>query len=77
MCRNSYILRIAQHWELKINLKTEFWKISEVDFVDFSAGLFTVAGLAQMSIWAKDKHRKYKKEFKNYPNRKAIIPLFL
>lgn len=53
------------------------WLCFSIMTQTLTAGLFTVAGLAQMSIWAKDKHRKYKKEFKNYPNRKAIIPLFL
>uniref|UniRef100_A0A1I8ASX1 very-long-chain enoyl-CoA reductase n=1 Tax=Steinernema glaseri TaxID=37863 RepID=A0A1I8ASX1_9BILA len=39
------------------------------------AFLFTVAGFIQMAIWAKNKHRAYKKEFANYPkNRTAIIP---
>ncbi|KAK0395092.1 hypothetical protein QR680_001113 [Steinernema hermaphroditum] len=37
--------------------------------------LFTIAGFIQMMIWAKNKHRAYKKEFPNYPkNRTAIIP---
>jgi len=39
------------------------------------AFLFAVAGLVQMAIWAKGKHRLYCKEFKEYPkNRKAILP---
>ncbi len=39
------------------------------------AFLFAVAGLVQMAIWAKGKHRLYCKEFKDYPkNRKAILP---
>jgi len=42
------------------------------------AFLFAVAGLVQMAIWAKGKHRLYVKEFKDYPkNRKAIIPFLL
>ncbi|XP_015910218.1 probable very-long-chain enoyl-CoA reductase art-1 [Parasteatoda tepidariorum] len=42
------------------------------------AGLFTLAGLYQMSVWALGKHRNYKKEFPNYPRgRKAIIPFLL
>jgi very-long-chain enoyl-CoA reductase len=36
---------------------------------------FTLAGFAQMKIWADGKHRNYKKEFSNYPKtRKPIIP---
>eukprot|EP00112_Aurelia_sp_Birch-Aquarium-sp1_P023733 Seg719.5 transcript_id=Seg719.5/GoldUCD/mRNA.D3Y31 product="putative very-long-chain enoyl-CoA reductase art-1" protein_id=Seg719.5/GoldUCD/D3Y31 len=42
-----------------------------------TAGLFTLAGFVQMAIWAKNKHRNYKKEFKDYPRRKAIIPFLL
>eukprot|EP00088_Acartia_fossae_P047431 TRINITY_DN5141_c0_g1_i1.p1 TRINITY_DN5141_c0_g1~~TRINITY_DN5141_c0_g1_i1.p1 ORF type:complete len:302 (-),score=51.11 TRINITY_DN5141_c0_g1_i1:7-912(-) len=40
-------------------------------------GFFTLAGLYQMSVWAIGKHRNYKKEFKDYPKRKAIIPFLL
>jgi very-long-chain enoyl-CoA reductase len=44
----------------------------------FSAGLFTLAGAYQMTVWALGKHRAYKKEFSHYPkNRKAIIPFIL
>ncbi|KAL1493304.1 hypothetical protein ABEB36_011383 [Hypothenemus hampei] len=42
------------------------------------AGIFTLAGLYQMSIWALGKHKNYKKEFPNYPKRrKAILPFIL
>ncbi|CAB0003511.1 unnamed protein product [Nesidiocoris tenuis] len=42
------------------------------------AGLFTLAGVYQMSVWALGKHRNYKKEFPDYPKgRKAIIPFIL
>jgi len=42
------------------------------------AGLFTLAGLYQMSVWALGKHRNYKKEFADYPKRrKAILPFVL
>jgi len=40
-------------------------------------GLFTLAGAYQMIIWAQGKHRNYKKDFKDYPRRKAIIPFLL
>lgn len=42
------------------------------------AGIFAVAGLYQMSVWAIGKHRNYKKEFPDYPkNRKSILPFVL
>ena len=41
------------------------------------AALFTLAGAYQMAVWALGKHRNYKKEFKEYPRRKAIIPFLL
>ncbi|KAG5320607.1 TECR reductase, partial [Acromyrmex heyeri] len=42
------------------------------------AGLFTLAGAYQMTVWALGKHKAYKKEFSHYPkNRKAIIPFIL
>jgi very-long-chain enoyl-CoA reductase len=40
--------------------------------------LFTLAGAGQMYIWAVGKHRRYKKEFPDYPkNRKVLIPFLL
>lgn len=42
------------------------------------AGLFTLAGLYQMTVWALGKHRQYKAEFPNYPRqRKAILPFVI
>ncbi|XP_023705717.1 probable very-long-chain enoyl-CoA reductase art-1 [Cryptotermes secundus] len=42
------------------------------------AGLFALAGMYQMTIWALGKHRAYKKEFLSYPrSRKAIVPFLL
>ena len=41
----------------------------------FKAWLFIVVGFTQMFLWAKKKHKSYRKEFKDYPkNRKAMIP---
>ncbi len=43
-----------------------------------AAGLFTIAGGYQMTVWALGKHRNYKKEFPNYPKkRRAIFPFVL
>ncbi|KAL6468420.1 hypothetical protein MHYP_G00240970 [Metynnis hypsauchen] len=40
--------------------------------------LFTFVGFAQMTIWARRKHRTYLEELKDYPElRSAIVPLFL
>jgi len=42
------------------------------------AFIFTIAGFIQMSLWAKNKHRQYKKDFASYPrSRTAIIPFLL
>lgn len=42
------------------------------------AGIFALAGMYQMTLWAIGKHRNYIKEFKNYPKqRKAILPFLL
>jgi len=41
------------------------------------AGLFCFCGAYQMIIWALGKHRNYKKEFKDYPKRKAIFPFLI
>jgi len=40
-------------------------------------GVFAFAGAYQMTIWALGKHRNYRKEFKEYPRRKAIIPFLI
>ena len=42
-----------------------------------AALLFTIVGGYQMTVWALGKHRNYKKEFNNYPRRKAIIPFVI
>ena len=44
-----------------------------------TALFFAIAGAVQMTIWAQQKHRAYKKEFADkYPKqRKAIIPFFI
>lgn len=41
-------------------------------------GLFTLLCFIQMTIWAKDKHYTYLREFKDYPSvRMPIIPFLL
>lgn len=43
-----------------------------------SAGLFALAGMYQMTVWALGKHRNYQKEFPNYPRgRRAILPFII
>lgn len=54
----------------------------QIILTDFSyfvtAGLFALAGLYQMTVWAIGKHKLYKKEFPNYPKgRKAILPFLI
>lgn len=42
------------------------------------AGIFTLAGMYQMTMWAIGKHKNYRKEFSNYPRqRKAILPFLI
>jgi len=41
------------------------------------AGAFALAGAYQMTMWAIGKHKNYRKEFKDYPRRKAIIPFLI
>lgn len=42
------------------------------------AGIFALAGMYQMTVWAIGKHKNYIKEFTSYPKqRKAILPLIL
>ena len=43
----------------------------------FVVVLFALAGFYQMAVWALGKHRNYKREFPNYPKRKAIVPFIL
>ena len=46
-------------------------------FALFSALFFAIVGFGQMAVWAQGKQRNYRKEFKNYPRRKAILPFVL
>lgn len=42
------------------------------------AGLFTLAGAYQMTVWALGKHRNYRREFPSYPRgRKSILPFVI
>ena len=44
----------------------------------YIALLFALAGFYQMTVWAQGKHRRYCKEFKDYPRgRKAIVPFII
>ena len=38
---------------------------------------FTLVGAVQMFFWAKKKHVRYLKEFKDYPKRKMLIPFII
>ncbi|KAM8929980.1 very-long-chain enoyl-CoA reductase-like, partial [Pelodytes ibericus] len=41
-------------------------------------GVYALISFIQMTIWAKEKHYKYTKDFKDYPRfRTSIVPLFL
>ncbi len=53
------------------------WIAFSVMSQSLPALLFTAAGFYQMTMWALGKHRNYKKEFKDYPRRKAIVPFII
>jgi len=38
---------------------------------------FSICGFYQMTVWAISKHKNYRKEFKEYPKRKAIVPFLI
>jgi len=60
-----------------ISMINELCILTESVFL-LSAGLFALAGLYQMTMWAIGKHKLYKKEFPNYPKgRKAILPFLI
>jgi very-long-chain enoyl-CoA reductase len=43
-----------------------------------TAYVFLIVSFVQMTLWAKGKHHRYRKEFKDYPRgRKAIIPFVI
>jgi very-long-chain enoyl-CoA reductase len=54
------------------------WILKFFFFSKSNKGLiFALAGGYQMLVWAKGKHRNYRKEFEKYPReRKAMIPFF-
>lgn len=54
------------------------WIFFTIMVQSVAAGLFTLAGAYQMTVWALGKHRNYRKEFEKYPRgRKAIIPFII
>ena len=53
------------------------WAATSAITQSWSCWAFTTLGALQMSQWALKKHRRYLKEFKDYPKeRKAIVPYF-
>ncbi|KAH9945415.1 3-oxo-5-alpha-steroid 4-dehydrogenase-domain-containing protein [Epithele typhae] len=56
--------------------ETIAWTAITVMTGSWAAALFWVVGTGQMAVWAKDKHRNYKKQFGDkYPRgRKAMFP---
>lgn len=71
--------RVSELWRERLYDKGEIdLSLTVRNNILFAAGLFTLAGLYQMTVWALGKHRNYKKEFKNYPRgRKSIIPFLI
>ena len=51
------------------------WAATSAITQSWSCWAFTLLGALQMSQWALKKHRRYRKEFKDYPReRKALVP---
>ncbi|KAI7885047.1 hypothetical protein K492DRAFT_234389 [Lichtheimia hyalospora FSU 10163] len=51
------------------------WTVVSLLSTSWSAWLFNFVATGQMYIWAVAKHKRYRKEFKDYPrNRKAMFP---
>lgn len=51
------------------------WTVVSLLSTSWSAWLFNFVATGQMYVWAVAKHKRYRKEFKDYPrNRKAMFP---
>lgn len=50
------------------------WLLFTIVTKSFTSALFFVVATVQMYIWAVKKHKNYRKEFKDYPRRKAMFP---
>ncbi|KAA8909372.1 hypothetical protein TRICI_004538 [Trichomonascus ciferrii] len=58
--------------------ETLAWTAVALISQNWSATLFVTVATAQMYIWALKKHRRYKKEFPDYPkNRRVYVPYLL
>jgi very-long-chain enoyl-CoA reductase len=53
------------------------WVFFSIMSQSLPAAMFCFAGAYQMTMWALGKHKNYRAEFKDYPRRKAIVPLLL
>lgn len=54
------------------------WTSFTVMTQSLPALIFTAVGFAQMTIWAQQKHKQYRKEFPDYPKgRKSIVPFLI
>jgi very-long-chain enoyl-CoA reductase len=62
--------------------RADFWEL--VAWLAFSvftqcatSYFFFLVSFAQIFEWAIKKHKQYRQEFKDYPRRKALIPLLI
>ena len=53
------------------------WISYSVMIGGYASWFFTIVGAVQMYFWAVKKHLRYKKEFKDYPKRRMLIPFIL
>lgn len=58
--------------------ETLVWLSFSVFSGTFTSYLFLLFSFYQMTVWALQKHARYRKDFKDYPkNRKAIVPFVI
>jgi len=63
---------------LLVSPKLTITTLLHVGLLEFVAVIFLVVAFVTMAIWAKQKHRNYKKEFgKDYPRERAAIVPFV
>ena len=50
------------------------WLVFAVQSQVIGAYVFFIVSTVQMALWAIGKHKRYRKDFKDYPRRKVMFP---